>query len=108
MLRVTLKGVRGHLLRFLLTALAVTLGVSLVAGTYVLTDSIQKTFDDLINAGSTGVDVSVRGSGGDTSTIDGTAIRTPLPITLQDQIRSVDGVTRAVPDYNGFALLVGK
>ena len=31
MLRVTLKGVRGHLLRFLLTALAITLGVSLVS-----------------------------------------------------------------------------
>jgi putative ABC transport system permease protein len=108
MLRVTLKGVRGHLLRFLLTALAVTLGVSLVAGTYVLTDSIQKTFDDLIGAGSNGVDVQVRGSGGETAAIDGTTIRTPLPLTLQDQIKGVDGVTRAVPDYFGVALVVGK
>jgi putative ABC transport system permease protein len=108
MLRVTLKGVRGHLLRFILTALAVTLGVSLVAGTYVLTDSIEKTFDNLIDAGSNGVDVQVRGDAGDTETVDGTTIRTPLPVTLQDTIRGVDGVTRAVPDYNGFALLVGK
>ena len=108
MLRVTLKGVRGHLLRFLLTALAVTLGVSLVAGTFVLTDSIDKTFDDLITAGSNGVDVQVRGDEGDAASIEGGTIRTPLPIELQDTIRGVDGVTRAVPDYQGFALLVGQ
>src|SRR4029453_3121600 len=99
MIKVTLKGVRGHLLRFLLTALAVTLGVSLVAGTFVLTDSIKKTFDDLISAGSHGVGVRGRGDAGGTSSIDGTTIRTPLPITLRDQIAEVDGVTRVVPDY---------
>jgi putative ABC transport system permease protein len=108
MIRVTLKGVRGHLLRFVLTAVAVTLGVSLVAGTYVLTDSIDKTFTNLIEAGSSGIDVQVRGKAGDTEFIDGTTARTPLPISLQDRIRAVDGVTRAVPDYQGFALLVGK
>jgi putative ABC transport system permease protein len=108
MIRVTLRGVRGHLLRFLLTALAVTLGVSLVSGTFVLTDSIDKTFDDLITAGSNGVDVQVRGDEGDASSIEGGTIRTPLPLELQNTIRDVDGVKRAVPDYTGTALLVGK
>jgi putative ABC transport system permease protein len=108
MIRVTLKGVRGHLLRFVLTAVAVTLGVSPVSGTFVLTDSIDKTFTNLIEAGSSGVDVQVRGKAGDTEFVDGTTARTPLPITLQDRIRVVDGVTRAVPDYQGFAILVGK
>ena len=41
MLRVTLKGVRGHVVRFLLTALAVTLGVAFVAGSFVLRDSMS-------------------------------------------------------------------
>jgi putative ABC transport system permease protein len=108
MFRVTLKGVRGHLLRFLLTALAVTLGVSLVSGTYVLTDSIDNTFDELITAGSNGIDVQVRGNAGDASSIEGGTIRTPLPITMRDTLLGVDGVKRAVPDYQGFALLVGK
>lgn len=108
MIRVTLKGVRGHLLRFVLTGLAVALGVSLVSGTFVLTDSIGKTFDDLITAGSNGVDVQVRGDEGDASSIEGGTIRTPIPIELQDTIRDVDGVKRAVPDYQGTALLVGK
>ena len=108
MLRVTLKGVRGHLLRFLLTAAAVTLGVSLVSGTFVLTDSIDRTFDQLIETSASGTDVSVRGAEGDGSTVDGTAIRTALPITLEKKLAGVDGVARAVPDYQGQALLVGK
>jgi putative ABC transport system permease protein len=108
MLRVTLKGVRGHLLRFLLTAVAVMLGVSLVAGTYVLTDSIQKTFDELVDAGAAGLDAQVRGAEAGQS-IDGVnVLRAPLPLTLADQLREVDGVRRVVPDYQGFALLVGK
>ena len=108
MLRLTIKGVRGHLLRFLLTAAAVTLGVSLVAGTYVLTDSISKTFDSLFDTASTGVDVQVRGTSAGSGTIDGTAVRTPLPLGLVAGLSRVDGVRRAVPDLQGQAILVGK
>ena len=41
MLRVTLRGLRAHLVRLLLTASAVMLGVSFVTGTFVLRDSID-------------------------------------------------------------------
>src|SRR4051812_49304589 len=102
MVRLILKGVRGHVLRFLLTATAVTLGVSLVSGTFVLTDSIRSTFDSLVDAGSAGLDVQVRGAKGDVSSIDGTDIRTPLPVSLVPTLQQVPGVTRAVPDYQGF------
>ena len=61
MLRLTLKGVRGHLGRFLLTLSAVTLGIAFVAGSFVLTDSLQSTFDDLIESMAEGVDVTVQG-----------------------------------------------
>jgi putative ABC transport system permease protein len=108
MLRVTLKGVRSHLLRFLLTAAAVTLGVSLVAGTYVLTDSLDKTFSDLVDQGVTGLDVSVRGQASDTETFDGAALRSPLPLTLQPTLEKVDGVARVSPDVQGIAILVGS
>ena len=62
MLRVTMRGVRGHLLRFLLTACAVMLGVSFVTGTYVLTDSIDATLKGLFKQSLAGVDVSVAGA----------------------------------------------
>jgi putative ABC transport system permease protein len=108
MLRVTLKGVRSHRLRFLLTAIAVMLGVALVSGTYVLTDSIDNTFNSIIAKGTTGADVAVRGVKTDTKTFDGTDLRAPLPIALGDQLKTVDGVTRVSPDLQGSVVLVGS
>jgi putative ABC transport system permease protein len=108
MLRVTLRGVRSHRLRFLLTAVAVMLGVSLVAGTYVLTDSLNSTFKSIVDQGSAGTDVQVRGVASDTESFDGTALRAPLPLTLADKLRTVNGVERVEPDLQGTAILVGK
>jgi len=43
MLRVTLAGLLAHRIRLALTAVTITLGAALVAGTFILTDSIQAT-----------------------------------------------------------------
>ena len=106
MLRVTIKGVRGHLLRFVLTTASVMLGVAFVAGTFVLTDSLQATFDQIAGAASAGTDVvvrgDVRGSGG-----QGVDLRQPLPVGLADRIAAVDGVRGAFPALQGAAVLVG-
>ena len=42
MIRVALAGLLGRKLRTALTALAIVLGVAMVSGTFVLTDSIDK------------------------------------------------------------------
>ena len=47
MVKVTLKGILAHKIRFLLTGVAVILGVAFIAGTLVLTATINKTFDGL-------------------------------------------------------------
>src|SRR5450755_3208347 len=107
MLRVTVKSVRGHLVRFVLTALAVTLGVAFVAGSFVLRDSINQTLDGLLNSATKGLDVSVRGVATRTATgNDGP--RAALPLTLASTLSSVDGVARSVPDLQGTALIVGR
>ena len=49
MIGVTLKGLFGRKLRSFLTALAVVIGVAMVSGTYVLTDTFQKAFDDIFD-----------------------------------------------------------
>ena len=51
MISVALKGLAGRKLRAFLTALAIVLGVAMVSGTYVLTDTIQSAFDQIF-AGS--------------------------------------------------------
>jgi putative ABC transport system permease protein len=45
MMRVALRGLAGRKLRSALTALAIVLGVAMVSGTYVLTDTIDEGFD---------------------------------------------------------------
>ena len=53
-----LKGLLGRKLRTALTAIAIVLGVAMVSGTYVLTDSIDKAFDSIftdVREGSTAV-----------------------------------------------------
>ncbi|MFN8076470.1 MAG: ABC transporter permease [Kineosporiaceae bacterium] len=106
MLRVTLKSVRGHLVRFLLTAIAVTLGVAFVAGTFVLRDSIDATLDDLLGGATKGVDVQVRGK--ESVEDGGFSTRASMPVALADTLAKVDGVQRAVPDLQGSIMLVGK
>ena len=44
MLKTTLAGLRAHKLRLLLTSLAIVLGVGFIAGTFVLTDTIEAGF----------------------------------------------------------------
>lgn len=43
----TLQGLLGRKLRTALTALSIVLGVAMVSGTFVLTDTMKKAFDDL-------------------------------------------------------------
>src|SRR4051794_1396662 len=108
MLRVTLRGVTGHVLRFLLTIASVTLGVALVAGTFVLTDSINNTFDSIVEQGSKGLDVQVRGKEAGPAATPGTqSLREQLPISLEDQLTTVPGVQRVAADIQGSAVLVG-
>ena len=59
MTRVALRGLAARKLRAFTTMLAVLLGVALVAGTYVLTDTITKSFDDIFEESLKGTDVSI-------------------------------------------------
>jgi putative ABC transport system permease protein len=59
MIRVALKGIAGRKLRAALTTLAVVLGVAMVSGTYVFTDTIEKAIDTLLTDAYTGSDAVV-------------------------------------------------
>ena len=60
MTRVALRGIRSHLGRFLLSILAVLLGVAFVAGTFSLRSMMASTFEDIVESG-TNADTYVRG-----------------------------------------------
>jgi putative ABC transport system permease protein len=61
MIAVALKGLAGRKIRALLTALAVVIGVTMVSGTLVLTDTIQKGFDSVFGASYEQTDAVIAG-----------------------------------------------
>lgn len=108
MTRVALRGIRSHLGRFLLSILAVLLGVAFVAGTFSLRTMMSSTFDDIVGAG-TNADTYVQGvevEGSGTGTNGSTALE-HFPLELVDVIADAEGVAGAVPDISGAIVLVG-
>ena len=61
MLRVTLRSFWAHKRRLISTVIAIVLGVAFMAGTFVLTDTLDKVFDDLFAEGNAKVDAQVQG-----------------------------------------------
>ena len=59
MLRVSLRGLAARKRRALTTTIAVFLGVALMAGGYVFTDTINASFDDIFNEALAGTDVTI-------------------------------------------------
>jgi putative ABC transport system permease protein len=104
MFRLTIKGLWAHKLRFVLTGLAVVLGVGFMAGTMVLTDTMGKTFDDIFATANEGVDVVVQSDGALDS--DAAEAHERLPETLLTSVRAVDGVAAAEGSVQGFAQIV--
>ena len=108
MVRAVLKGILAHKLRLALTAMAVVLGVSFVAGTFVLTDTINKTFDTLFGEISADTDVSVRavsGFGDDTSP---DSVRETVPASVLDLVRRVPGVQAVDGTVSGYAQFIDE
>lgn len=105
MWKVTLKGLAGHKIRFVLTGLAVILGVSFISGTLVLSATIQKTFDDLFANINRGVDSAVRAPevlSGDF----GGGQRPNVPASLVAVVAKTPSVQAAVGNIEAFAQVV--
>jgi len=86
-IKTALKTVVAHKVRLLLTAVAIVLGVSLVAGTFIFTDTINAQFDDLLDDIYAGIDVSVRAESGEFG-----AGTEPFPAEVLDAVAAVEGV----------------
>jgi putative ABC transport system permease protein len=61
MISVALKGLAARKLRSFLTAIAIVLGVAMVSGTFLLTDTIEKAFDSIFSSSYEQTDAVVSG-----------------------------------------------
>ena len=59
MIAVALRSMAQRKLRSALTAVAILLGVAMIAGTYVQTDQIRAAFDDILQTANSGVDANI-------------------------------------------------
>jgi putative ABC transport system permease protein len=107
MTRVALRGLWGRKLRTALTAVAIVLGVALVAGTLVLTDSIQKAFDNIFTDSRQGSSVVVSGKSAFDLTDDSGATTPPLKESLLSTVQSQPDVAEAEGSVSGEAQIIG-
>lgn len=96
MFRATLKSLLSRKLRLLLSGFAVVLGVMAVSASLVLTDTLSKSFDSLFETVNENTDVQITGKENvDVSEDQGEAITQPIPESVADQVRGIDGVAKA-------------
>ena len=108
MIRFSLKGMAGRKLRTALTALAVILGVTMVSGTFVLTDSIDRAFDAIFSSVYEGTDATITGkSAFDLSDGSGTTAP-PFDESLQPEVAALPDVAAAIGGVAGEAQLIGE
>lgn len=109
MRRVALRGIRAHLVRFILSVLAVTLGVAFIAGTFSLRTMMSATYTGIVDSSLVG-DAYIRGAdsaAGNSATGTTGETRNNVPMSLVDTIAGVDGVDRVFAEISGPIVLVG-
>ncbi len=106
MIRVALRGMARRKLRTALTAIAIVLGVALITGTYVLTDSIKGAFGGIFTSVYRGTDATVTGKSAFELSGNGTTTAPPFDQSLLPVIRSLPDVADAVGGVGGNAHLV--
>ena len=108
MWRVTLKGVVAHRLRYALTALAVLLGVAFIAGTFVLTDTMNNSFNGLYSQMYQGTAAVVRATQPFNPGTNFANQRQLIDASLATTVARVPGVQAVALDTEGYARIVGK
>ena len=95
MVSVALRGLAARKFRASLTALAVVLGVAMISGTYVLTDTINNGFNTIFTQSYKNADVVVSGKTAFLNT-NGNGVEPPsFPESLLPKIRALPGVAVA-------------
>src|SRR5215213_10457469 len=106
----TLKGLLGRKLRTALTALAIVLGVAMIAGAFITTDTMLKASDDLKSASYGSADAVVSAhTAFKADDQNGPASQgKSIPESLVAKVRAVPEVAFASPEVSGEAKLTAK
>ena len=92
MISVALKGLAARKVRALLTAFAIVIGVSMVSGTYVLTDTMQSAFNGIFTSSYDKTDAVIGGK----EIVEGSSSgSTTVPASLLEKVQALPEVAAA-------------
>lgn len=97
MSKVALRNLAAHRVRLVLTVLSVVLGTAFIAGSFIFTDTLQRTFDGIFADEAKGVDVRVSPA---------EQFSLGIPQEEVDRIAAMDGVRTVAPGLNGPVVLL--
>ena len=109
MLTVALKGLAGRKVRALLTAVAIVVGVAMISGTYILTDTINNGFNTIVVNSYKNADVIVTGHAAFKNT-NGNGVETPtFPASVLAKVKGLPDVAAAAGSVTSDSVkLIGK
>jgi putative ABC transport system permease protein len=105
-LKVALRGLLAHKARLVTTFAAVALGVAFMGGVLVLTDTMNRSFDDLFADVYRETDAVVRSD--ETFESDFGEVRGMIDASLVPQVESSEGVAAAAGGVDGYAQIVDE
>jgi putative ABC transport system permease protein len=94
---VSLRNLAAHKVRLTLTVVSVLLGTAFVAGSFVFTDTLQRSFDTIFNTSSKGIDAQVQPRHD---------YDPGVPVTLVPKLERVPGADVVEPTVQGAIVLV--
>ena len=104
MTRVAIKGLLRRKTRALLTSLAVVLGVAMISGTFVLTDTVQKAFTNVFETAYNKTSVIITGK----EVVKESSTHPTVPASLLERVRSQPGVAAAAGGVGDTVRLIGR
>ena len=99
MIGVALRGLLGRKLRSVLTAFAIVLGVAMISGSFVLTDTIGKTIDGVYEESYAEAD-AVISSKHAIKTEEGDKEKPPFAAGVLSEVRELPGVRTAAGEIS--------
>jgi putative ABC transport system permease protein len=106
--RFALRGLLSRKLRTALTAIAIVLGVSMVCGTYVLTDSISQAFDAIFASTYRNTDAVITGKRAFNGSANGSSVNPSFDESLLPKVKALPDVGAALGGVQGDAHLIGE
>ena len=108
MIAVALKGILGRKLRTILTALAIVLGVAMVSGTYILTDTVTGAFTTIVDKSYENSDAVISGKVAFKNTDSNTATTPAFPASVLTRVQQLPDVESAGGTVTDEVPLVGR